>query len=78
MSELELIERCAKLLERYGPQYSAKEKVWAVLRESGHAELVAGLLGARAAVSFQEQRGGTYWKELLVKIDAALKKAGAL
>ena len=74
----ELIERCAKKLEQYGPQYSAEEKVWAILRESGHAELAAALKLARPYVhddgSFSALRIGA----VLEQIDAALKKAGAL
>jgi len=80
MSEFpeELIERCAESVRETEDGRIPRRIVEAVLRESGHAELVAALKKATAAVAIQEQRGGTHWKELLLEIEAAIRKAGAL
>ena len=88
MSEFpeELIERCAKKLEQYGPQYSAKEKVWAILRESGHAELVAALkkiVNASPAYLAEEISGDEFINIVLEatdnqEINPVLRKIGIL
>ena len=76
MSEFpeELIERCWRASG--GPM--SRDGIKDILRESGHAELVAALKKATTAVAIQEQRGGTHWKELLLEIEAVLRTAGAL
>ena len=78
---VELVERCAKAA--YAGFHNARkddtgEMVRAVLRESGHAELVAALKEARDFAASVESVEGDCYGDPTPRINAALRKAGAL
>ena len=86
----ELIERCALAWTlEFGREGTPETIAATILRESGHAELVEALLEARHYVVIEwgraqrrsaEDLGAAerLEKENLDRIDAALRKAGAL